>query len=125
MPARYFSLQEANALLPELEPLMADVLERRAKVARMRGQVAGMLERQGADVGGPAASALVRDFMKIERLVRKIHAYGVVIKDLNAGLLDFLSKRDGREVYLCWRYGEPQVEYFHDLHTGFAGRRHI
>jgi hypothetical protein len=47
------------------------------------------------------------------------------VKDLNAGLIDFPARRDGREVLLCWRYGEPQVEFYHELHTGFAGRKRV
>jgi hypothetical protein len=53
---------------------------------------------------------LTQDFAAIERMLEKIRAYGVVIKDVNAGLLDFLSERNGRDVYLCWRYGEDRVE---------------
>jgi hypothetical protein len=59
----------------------------------------------------------------IEGLIDEIKAYGCVLKDLNAGLLDFLAERDGREVYLCWRYGEDKIEFYHELHTGFQGRR--
>jgi hypothetical protein len=84
-----------------------------------------LLERPGSDMGSPAASAMVQDFIAIERLVKRIRAFGCVVKDLNVGLIDFLAERDGREVYLCWRYGEPAVQYFHELHTGFSGREHV
>jgi hypothetical protein len=48
---------------------------------------------------------------------------GCVLKDMDQGLVDFLTRRDGREVYLCWRYGEERVAYWHELQAGFAGRR--
>ena len=48
-----------------------------------------------------------------------------VLKSLEAGLLDFLCERDGRDVFLCWRYGEPTVQYYHELHIGYQGRRPI
>jgi hypothetical protein len=48
-----------------------------------------------------------------------------VVKDINVGLLDFLADRHGRDVYLCWRYGEPRIEFYHDLHNGFNGRQPI
>ncbi len=125
MPARYFTVEEANALLPEIKPLMARLLERRAKVATMQNELAGILNGDLSDVGGRTASDMVQDFAAIERLVMKVRAYGCVVKDLNVGLLDFLSERNGREVYLCWRYGEPRIEYYHELHTGFAGRERL
>jgi hypothetical protein len=50
---------------------------------------------------------------------------GVVVKDVNTGLVDFPSQRDGREVFLCWRYGEERVAYWHDLDAGVAGRQEV
>lgn len=125
MPARYFTVQEANELLPELEPLVGELLERRARVVAMRKQLGDTLDDVQSDVGGPVQSQMVQDFMAIERLVNRIRSYGCILKDMNSGLLDFLSERDGREVYLCWRYGEPEVAYYHELHTGFSGRRPV
>lgn len=125
MPARYFTVQEANELLPELEPLVGELLERRARVVAMRKQLGDTLDDVQSDVGGPVQSQMVQDFMAIERLVHRIRSYGCILKDMNSGLLDFLSERDGREVYLCWRYGEPEVAYYHELHTGFSGRRPV
>jgi len=120
---KYFTLEEANALLPTLEPLMAELLERRVRVVQSREAVAGIIEDLHSNRGSAEASRLVQDFMAIEKLAQKIRSYGCVIKDLNAGLLDFLSERNGREVYLCWRYGEPRIEFFHELHTGFMSRQ--
>lgn len=125
MPARYFTVQEANELLPELEPLVGELLERRARVVAMRKQLGDTLDDMKSDVGGPVQSQMVQDFIAIEKLVHRIQSYGCILKDMNSGLLDFLSERDGREVYLCWRYGEAQVAYYHELHTGFSGRRPV
>lgn len=125
MPARYFTVEEANALLPQLKPLVADVLERRARVVRSRHLIRPILKDLHSNVGGNAASEMTKDFIIIEHLVKKIQAYGVILKDLNIGLLDFLSERDGREIYLCWRYGEPSIEHYHELHGGFNGRHPI
>lgn len=125
MPARYFTVEEANSLIGEIEPLMNQLLDRRAKVVESRHDVADMLGSQSSDVGGRAASELVQDFIAIEQIARKIRSYGCILKDLNVGLVDFLAQRDGREVYLCWRFGEPRVDYYHELHTGFRGRQHL
>lgn len=84
-----------------------------------------LLETGQSDIGGKTASALAQDFIKIEILAEKIRSHGCLLKDLNKGLIDFLSILDGREVYLCWRFGEPSVAFYHELHTGFAGRQNI
>lgn len=123
MAVRYFTLAEANALLPRINPLMARLLEKRARVVRLRQQMGNLLDGSLSDVGGRVPSEMVRDFMVIETLLAKIQSYGCIVKDLNIGLLDFLAERDGREVYLCWRFGEPEIQFYHELHTGFSGRQ--
>ena len=120
---KYFTVEEANAMLPILEPLMKQLLARRARASRLAQQVGGILSDLRSNVGGAELSTLTQDFIAIERMIAKVQSYGVVIKDINAGLLDFLSQRNGRDVYLCWKYGEDKIEYFHELHTGFAGRQ--
>lgn len=126
MPARYYSIDEVNAKLPAISELMGELLERRAKVASERDAVLDVVSDSQRNMGSPAASAMVKEFMRIEQLVDKIHAFGCQIKDLNGGTIDFLTKRNGREVYLCWRYGEPlQLAHFHALEAGFMGRKPI
>ncbi len=122
---KYFTVEEANALLPKLAPLMKKVLARRARASRLAQQMGHLLGDFRSNVGGAELSVLTQDFVAIEQLVEKIQEYGVLIKDVNAGLLDFLSERNGRDVYLCWRYGEERVAYYHELHTGFSGRQQI
>jgi hypothetical protein len=125
MAARYFTIAEANALLPTLTPLMARLLEKRAKAVRLSQQVEPLLEELYLDVGGPVLTTMAQDFVVIDDLIRQIQSFGCVVKDINVGLLDFLADRNGRDVYLCWRYGEPEVAYFHDLHTGYNSREPV
>jgi hypothetical protein len=125
MSVRYFTVEEANDLLPEISALMEALQARRANVIESRKQISDLLATGQSDVGGPVASALAQDFAAIESLAKRIRTYGCVIKDLNTGLVDFLARRNGREVYLCWRYGEPQVAFYHELHTGFKSRQPV
>lgn len=125
MSLRYFTVQEANALLPELEPLVGRVLALRARASHHSREMGALLADLSSDVGGPLPTQLTGEFVEIEDLIERIQTYGVVLKSLEAGLLDFLCERDGRDVFLCWRYGEPAVQYYHELHTGFQGRRPI
>lgn len=125
MGIRYFTVDETNSLLPQLEPLVGQLLELRAQVTHESRELSGVLGDLRSDIGGPAASHLAVEFEAIETLVARIRSYGCVLKSLEAGLLDFLCERDGRDVYLCWRYGEPSIRYFHELHTGYQGRQSI
>jgi len=125
MSMRYFTIDEANALIPELEPLVSELLKRRARASRESREMGPMLSDLRSDVGGPQATHLAGEFAEIERLVGQVQAYGCVIKSLEAGLVDFLCERDGRDVFLCWRFGEPHIEYFHELHTGFQSRQRL
>jgi len=122
---RYFTLDEANALLPELEPLVGRLLELRARVTHESRSMGEVLSDLRSNVGGPGASRLVKEFEEIELLIRRVQSYGCVVKSLEAGLLDFLCERDGRDVFLCWRYGEPSIQFFHELHLGYSGRQAV
>jgi hypothetical protein len=66
---------------------------------------------------------LAGEFAEIEDLINRIQSYGCVLKSIESGLVDFLCERDGRDVFLCWRYGEPSIEFYHEVHSGFQGRR--
>lgn len=125
MPPRYFTVEDANSLLPKLEPLVGELLERRARVVSQRKQLGETLDDLRRDVGGRIPSEMAEDFRMIQQLVKRIQSHGCLLKDMNSGLLDFLAKREGREVYLCWRYGEPRVAFYHELHTGFNGRQPV
>ena len=125
MPSKYFTLEEANALLPTIEPLMGQLLEKRARAARLTREIQPLLADIRIDVGGTIPSELAQEFADIEVLLARIQSFGCLVKDLNGGLLDFLSERDGRDVFLCWRYGEPAISFYHELHTGFNGRRPV
>ena len=125
MPTQYFTLEEANHILVEIRPMMERNMAHRDRVIESRSEIQEILRRENSDIGGGVASELVQDFSVIEQLSQRIRSYGCQIKDLNAGLVDFLSLRDGREVYLCWRYGEPNIGHYHELHTGFKGRKPV
>ena len=125
MATHYFTVEEANALLPTIKPLMDELMARRAIVVESRQELSEFLRSHQSDIGGPAISKLVNEFIVIERLAKKIRSYGCLIRDLNKGLIDFLAVREERDVFLCWRHGEPKVEYFHELHSGFTGRQRI
>lgn len=126
MAPRYFSIDEVNRVLPAVSDLLGELLARRGRVVAQRARLADVTDDLYSNTGSAAASDAVDDFMAIERLAAEIQTYGCTIKDLNGGTIDFLSTYRGREIFLCWRYGEPPyLRFFHELHTGFGGRHPI
>lgn len=120
---RFFTLDEANACLPRLRHLIEEIQQVRQEVATARPELWPVFQKAVNNGGRKRASELFFLFQRLERAVNEIKGIGCVLKDIDTGLVDFLSKRDEREVYLCWRYGEDEIRYWHDLHTGFAGRQ--
>jgi hypothetical protein len=120
---RYFTLDEANALLEELRPLVGKMLEIRQILLDLQPELEPVLRKVLNNGGNQVASQAAVHFEELRELVDRIQASGVELKDINSGLLDFRSLRGGREVYLCWRYGEEAISFWHDIDAGFAGRQ--
>jgi hypothetical protein len=121
--ARLFTPQEANRLLEELRPLVADLIQARARLLEMQPALAAVLEKMLGNGGSRLTADLLETFERLRADVRAIEAKGVLVKDLETGLLDFPSERDGEVVLLCWRFGEPSVTHWHSVDAGFAGRQ--
>ena len=119
---RWYSVDEANALLPLLRPLLERVREQQAALAQDRS-VALIRARAAQNGGGAAAQKLTARARALEEDVKQLHAWGVVLRDPATGLVDFLHKREGETVFLCWRLGEDRVAWWHPVETGIAGRQ--
>jgi hypothetical protein len=124
MMARYFTVAEANALLPLLRPHVERLMRAWRRLSAVHDQVVAILERSPrVDLGGPPLSTAAIEIVRAQNAMVAIQGLGVELKDPATGLLDFLALRDGVEVYLCWRYDEPRVGFWHPTETGFAGRQ--
>lgn len=122
---RYFTLQEANQALHTIRPLAAEMLAIRSKILAAQPEAWPAIEKSAGNGGNQALSALVPDFGRFDVLIHQILEMGVQIKDVNIGLFDFPALRQGREVYLCWKYGEKEIAFWHEVEAGFAGRQPI
>ncbi len=120
---RYFTLDEANAALGRLRPLVGEMLAIRQELLLIQPELEQALQKAPGNGGGKVASQAVAYFERLEELIGRIQEMGVELKDINSGLLDFPAMRDGREVYLCWRYGEEEIRFWHEIDAGFAGRQ--
>jgi hypothetical protein len=122
---QYFSLQEANEALNIIRPLMDEVQMIRQKILENQPEAWPAIEKSAGNGGNRALSNLVQDFERLDALVHQIQDTGAQIKDINTGLLDFSALKNGREVYLCWQHGEDDIQYWHEVEAGFAGRQPI
>jgi len=123
--SRYFTPSEANQALDLLRPVMEEILRIRTDLIARRPELWPSIQRSVGNGGSAELSKIFVDFDRLDRLVHQIQDLGVHIKDINIGLMDFPAMHEGREVYLCWRFGEQRVEYWHDIEAGFAGRQPI
>jgi len=122
---RYFSLTDANDALKIIRPLMDDVQAIRLKIVEKQPEAWPAIEKSAGNGGNKALSNLVQDFERLDVLIHQVLDTGAQIKDINIGLLDFSALRNGREVYLCWKYGEHDIAFWHEVEAGFAGRQPI
>ncbi len=123
LDARHFTIEEANLIVAVIRPLIREILEIRQSILRMQADVWPVIEKSIGNGGSRTASLAVKEFDRLEELVRQVQSSGAILKDINLGLVDFLGEREGRDVYLCWKFGETAVEFWHDLESGFSGRQ--
>ena len=118
---RVYSLDEANAMLPDLRERLTLIRDARRVVIATSTLVKDRVAADGGGVAGePAYFEAVRTLRaELEHLAE----IGVVLRDPESGLLDFLGEVEGRRVWLCWRLGEERVGHFHELDSGFAARK--
>lgn len=121
---KLFTVDEANQLLPEIVPKLESIQRLYASLELMREsarEAANASDKGGGMAGG---TGYVNTLYRIGKLTTEIHQAGVELKDHTLGLIDFPAKRGDRIVLLCWKLGEgPQIEWWHELDTGMAGRQ--
>jgi hypothetical protein len=132
MPPRYFTLEEANEALIELRPLAEQMVGYRRELVEAQGRRAALGAQVGTNGGDLTPSDFAEADVELEQAasslaacIEQIQAAGVLVKDLDQGLLDFPALREGEEVLLCWHVGEDEIHYWHGVEEGFAGRKPI
>ncbi len=123
--AQLFTLEEANAEVARIRPIVEKIMAIRREIIDKRPEVWPVLAKAAGNGGSQTAARMDQDFHLMHRLVQSILERGAEIKDLDTGLIDFHSIQNGREVLLCWQYGEDQILYWHELDAGFSGRQKL
>ncbi len=130
---KLFSPEKANALIPKVAPLVEELWQKRRDLAIKLLETDAALH--GVEASPPIRVAVPRSPFapsrfgeqkaEIVRIINRIEAYGCLLKDLDLGLLDFPSMRDGRAVYLCWKAGETEITHWHPMDEGYSSRRPV
>jgi hypothetical protein len=127
---RHFSIEEANEALGEVRPLTEELVRHRRALVKLQERQAAVTTRIAGNGGNvepheleDVQERLDEEVAGIARCVARIHEVGALVKDLDAGLVDFPATRDGEEILLCWRLGEAELGFWHGLDEGFSGRK--
>jgi hypothetical protein len=119
---RHFTIEEANGLLDGLRPLLLEL--RNASEHLTDADTHSLLsEAAPANGGGDPGRRVGEAFLEVRRLLLAVQGAGIVVRDVERGLIDFPAIRDGEEIYLCWELGEDEVAWWHELDAGYSGRQ--
>lgn len=128
LPLKLFTVEEANRMLPLVRAIARDWVELTESVVERRERISRLTAGRELDADDPygqelrhSEAELDKDLKRLRGYVEELHQLGVEPKQ--GGLIDFPAMMDGRIVYLCWRPGESEVLYWHELDAGFAGRQ--
>ena len=126
---KVFTVEEANKLLPGLTPKLGELREKRDSILNLEVEIDTLelvSEKSDSNDPSPALNKKMEEYTRsVNRfyaVVDEIHETGCFLKDVDAGLVDFYGLHQGKVVYLCWKLGEPQVAYWHEVGQGYANR---
>jgi hypothetical protein len=124
MPEKFYSVDEANALVPKLQALLQRIRDTQQALAEDK-TVAAVREKASHNGGGLPGRHLSELTRTLERDLHQLQEWGIILRDPSIGLIDFFHQREGETVFLCWKLGESKVEWWHPVETGIAGREHL
>jgi hypothetical protein len=120
--SRHYSLEEASALLPEVAGLIENMRSARDRLGDADARAA-LAAAGGSNGGGQPGRTVSKGFLELRDAMMWLRDREIVLRDLDQGLVDFPTLREGAEVYLCWQEGEDEIAFWHEPEAGFAGRR--
>jgi hypothetical protein len=121
---RYFTVEEANRLIPQIQGMVERLRQGQQRLRRHRPTAEATAQKAAGNGGGSDAEAYLSDYSQtFARSLAQLETMGVLVKDIEQGLIDFPHWREGREVYLCWKYGEERINHWHETDSGYSGRQ--
>jgi len=132
MREHYFTLEEANALVPWLEETFAQLAYLQEELADRQNDLSALIRLRSGNGSGGKEREIAEAQRRVESMTRQLQREvsqvtdrAIIVRDVGRGLVDFPSYREGQEIYLCWIRGEVQIEYWHGTNEGFASRRRL
>ena len=122
MEKRFFTVEEARQLLPSLKELMGQLMVISHRLEEYRDLVQQLADSASSNTGGPEGTAYLDIVISLQSCLTQLQETGCVLRSLQDGLVDFPHLKQGREIYLCWKYGEEDIRFWHEVDEGFAGR---
>jgi hypothetical protein len=122
---KYYTPKEANHQLEVVRPMVAELIAISERIRAHQPEIWAVVEKSAGNGGNPTLSKMLPDFDRLDLVLHQLQDMGIEVKDLSIGLIDFLALKDGRVVYLCWKYDEGSVQFWHEIEAGFAGREPI
>ncbi len=121
---KHYTREEARALLPQIRQWLTQFGQLRGELEKQDERL-GKLMASGRDLGGPAVNSWVKTLAEIKEVLLEFHRREIQLKDLDRGLMDFPAIIGGKEVFLCWEQDEEDIEFWHELGAGYAGRERL
>jgi hypothetical protein len=121
---KHYTRDEARYLLPQIRQWLTRSAELQAEVRKIEERLSGLMA-PGRDLGGELVNSWVRKLVAFEGVLLEFQRREIQVKDLQRGLIDFPAILDGREVFLCWEQDEEDIEFWHELDAGYAGRERL
>jgi hypothetical protein len=121
---KHYTRDEARYLLPQIRRWLTRSAELQAEAQKVEERL-GELMAPGSDLGGELVNSWVRTLVDLEETLKEFQRREIQVKDLQRGLVDFPAILDGREVFLCWEQDEEDIEFWHALDAGYAGRERL
>jgi len=121
---KHYTREEARDLLPSIRKWIQQLRELRTWLRDRDAETEKTLG-EGRDLGGEQVNTWIKRLCQLQRLLREFESREIQLKDLERGLIDFPAIIGGREVFLCWEQDEDDIEFWHDLETGYAGRERL
>ncbi|MBA2569658.1 MAG: DUF2203 domain-containing protein [Chloroflexi bacterium] len=126
---RYYAIDDANARVREVRPILERLRDDRDAVAGAQQELARFRQSNGSDDHARELAdreTVLRDVVRrMQRDVARIDAWGITLRDIPSGLIDFPALANGRPIWLCWRLGEGDIGWWHEVNEGFGGRRQL
>jgi hypothetical protein len=121
---KHYTREEAQALLPQVRKWLEQLERSRERLLKYDKRLSALME-PGCDAGGDVVNSWARTMADFRGVLHEFQRREILIKDIDRGLLDFPAIIGGREVFLCWEKDEEDIEFWHELDTGYAGRERL